>query len=133
MKKIIRLTESDLIQVVKRVIKEQKRDWGGDLNPGGYKVCATDMIKGNDAVDCLETVKGNKKFSVGDFRNLMHPGLYKVKNGDTLDGIVKFFKRKVAFSNFTVDEIYEFNPLLNKKPDIKPNDILLIDSWRGIS
>jgi len=38
MKKVVRLTESDLVKIVKRVINEQNTTFYGDLNDKGYEM-----------------------------------------------------------------------------------------------
>lgn len=67
MKRVVRLTESDLARIVKRVIQEQAEDDGGI-------VVAADEIKAED-MKCFEDISSEEAKKVG--KN--HGRKYKVK------------------------------------------------------
>jgi hypothetical protein len=136
MKKVIRLTESDLTQLVKRVIEEQKsqrNSFGCDRNQTLKKCLLDSKFKGNPTFDVN---KPTQLFST----------LYLVQPGDTWNGIMNrvlsldgFYgvgkpgtpaekqyaiKGYERYSNFNL----EMNPKLNNnKKAIKPGDILHLE------
>jgi LysM repeat protein len=92
-KRIVRLTESDLSRLVKRVIMETEDMTGGPKNPKGSK-------------------KPEPK--EGDY------GVYCVKRGDTLSGIAQKFKGQFGLSkNNPLSDLKAYNT--NRIPD--PNKI----------
>jgi len=137
-KKIIKLTESDLERIVKRVIKETYSGVAFASEPNGLKIQKMETkeavvldLKPGQSKDCY-SVSGPIKLNVckagitGNFRfdgktQPFFSQLYKVAMGDTISGIL----RKLNALGVTVDEIIKTNNLKNEK-DIRPNDILLI-------
>lgn len=67
MKRVVRLTESDLARIVKRVIQEQADDDSGVV-VDATKIAAEDM-------KCFEAISAEEAKKVG----LNHGGKYKVK------------------------------------------------------
>jgi len=131
MKKVIKLTENDLEKIVKRVLKEQdeKDETGEPLNKGGdFKICASPMVKGNS--NCYSNTKKNHpqvniRFSKETFGGLMHPGIYWVKEGDSLSRIKEKLRIGGDLKTF-VKDMKELNQL-KADDDLKPNDILLFN------
>lgn len=68
MKKIIRLTESDLVKLVKRVINEQENPWLKELLSKGYKDITNEFITPTGKVlipdGTYEANGGGGKFSI---------------------------------------------------------------------
>ena len=140
-KKIIKLTESDLERILKRVIKETysgvafasepnglkiqkmetKEQMGSDLKPGQNRVCVSENDTPIKFVKCKAGITGNFRF---DIKKQQHPWfseLYKVASGDTISGILK----KLNSLGTTVQSVVTLNGLRGEK-DIRPNDILLL-------
>ena len=140
-KKIIKLTESDLERIVKRVIKETysgvafasepnglkiqkmetKEQMGSDLKPGQNRVCVSENDTPIKFVKCKAGITGNFRFDIKKQQQPWFSELYKVASGDTISGIL----RKLNSLGTTVESVVTLNGLKGEK-DIRPNDILLI-------
>ena len=114
--KIIKLTESDLEKIVRKVILEQKMT--KDLLPGQSKSCSTSTQKADPS--CYEGMK--VRFSKKDFMKYMIPTIYKVKTGDTLPGLAKKFG--IDVTTLMKDNMY------TSEKDLKVNDIILFEGFR---
>ena len=140
-KKIIKLTESDLERIVKRVIKETysgvafasepnglkiqkmetKEQMGSDLKPGQNRVCVSENDTPIKFVKCKAGITGNFRFDIKKQQQTWFSELYKVASGDTISGILK----KLNSLGTTVQSVVTLNGLRGEK-DIRPNDILLL-------
>jgi len=140
-KKIIKLTESDLERIVKRVIKETysgvafasepnglkiqkmetKEQMGSDLKPGQNRVCVSENDTPIKFVTCKAGITGNFRFDIKKQQQPWFSELYKVASGDTISGILK----KLNSLGTTVQSVVTLNGLRGEK-DIRPNDILLL-------
>jgi hypothetical protein len=145
-KKIIKLTESDLERIVKRVINEthggvgfgaepnglkiQKTETTGipnsDLKPGQNRVCVTQNDTPIDFSKCKAGITGTFRFDIKKQQQPWFSELYKVASGDTISGIL----RKLNSLGTTVDSVVKLNGLKGEK-DIRPNDILLLPISMG--
>ena len=140
-KKIIKLTESDLERIVKRVInetyggvafasepnglkikkEETKEEMVSDLRPGQNRVCVTPNDTPIDFQKCKAGITGNFRFDIKKQQQPWFSELYKVASGDTISGILK----KLNSLGTTVQSVVTLNGLRGEK-DIRPNDILLL-------
>ena len=140
-KKIIKLTESDLERIVKRVIKETysgvafasepnglkiqkmetKEQMGSDLKPGQNRVCVSENDTPIKFVKCKAGITGNFRFDIKKQQQPWFSELYKVASGDTISGLLK----KLNSLGTTVQSVVTLNGLRGEK-DIRPNDILLL-------
>ena len=140
-KKIIKLTESDLERIVKRVINETyggvgfgaepnglkiqkmetKEQMGSDLKPGQSRVCVSENDTPIKFVKCKSGITGNFRFDIKKQQQPWFSELYKVASGDTISGILK----KLNSLGTTVQSVVTLNGLRGEK-DIRPNDILLL-------
>jgi hypothetical protein len=109
MTKIIRLTESDLTKIVKRVIEEQSKiqtpieNMMKKIKPeSGGKYCFSNPKQLNDAY-------GSKL------------KLYKIKSGDTLSGIISNHRGVGG-----TDSIVSINEKCNLSKNIKAGDVIVI-------
>ena len=102
MKKFIRLTETDLVNIIKKTIVESKRllNIPRPKPDPGCKECFSeqDIINAND----------NSIF-------------YKVKSGDTLEGI-----KKTKGAN-SIESLKHFNKKCDLGKNIKAGDVIIID------
>jgi hypothetical protein len=125
MKKVVRLTESDLVRLVKRVINEQKSSSG--FLPCKNNEVLSDCMKRNKITGRVMCSASAKQYPGQDF--------YQVKSGDTWDKIMndvlnlnKFsFKYKSpdweSYSKTNLDA----NPKLQgNKMAIRAGDILML-------
>jgi hypothetical protein len=140
-KKIIKLTESDLERIVKRVINETyggvgfgaepnglkiqkmetKEQSGSDLKPGQNRVCVGNNSTPIKFSQCKAGITGTFRFDIKKQQQPWFSELYKVASGDTISGIL----RKLNSLGTTVDSVVKLNGLRGEK-DIRPNDILLL-------
>jgi hypothetical protein len=77
MKKVVRLTESDLVRIVKRVIKEQSSTFYDYLNTKGYEIVNDCKNKFSDGVEMLSFLHINnhiKKMNTNDVTVVYGPG-----------------------------------------------------------
>jgi hypothetical protein len=116
MKKVIKLNESDLMRIVKRVLSEQSQ-------PEEYYIGRATAIlsKGPKPTEPGAKYCFTKKHLVNDIkqegeRNIY---LYKIKEGDTLG--------KVLGMTMQDDALYLMNPLCNLKDKngFKVNDVIM--------
>lgn len=102
MKKVIRLTETDLVNIIKKTIVESKRllNIPRPKPDPGCKECFSeqDIINAND----------NSIF-------------YKIKSGDTLEGI-----KKTKGAN-SIQSLIHFNKKCDLGKNIKAGDVIIID------
>ena len=108
MKKIIRLTESDLTRIVKRVIEEQatsttvdnlKKKFGTDS-----KFCFTDQ---------------DLKREMG-LQGLGHINFYKVKSGDTYGGLLQKTEQK--------DSLKTMNPKCDLRNNLQAGTVIMMSN-----
>ena len=140
-KKIIKLTESDLERIVKRVInetyggvafasepnglkikkEETKEEMVSDLRPGQNRVCVTPNDTPIDFQKCKAGITGTFRFDIKTYSPEELTQIFKVASGDTISGILK----KLNSLGTTVQSVVTLNGLRGEK-DIRPNDILLL-------
>jgi hypothetical protein len=122
MKKVVRLTESDLVRLVKRVIAEQSSSYG--LLPCKNNETISSCMKRNKITGRLMCSASDRQYPGQDF--------YKVKSGDTWDRIMNdilnldnFFKYKSSkWEDYSKTNL-EANPnLKGNKMSIQAGDIL---------
>jgi hypothetical protein len=90
MKKVIRLTESDLIKIIKRVIKED------ESNPGKFEGYAIDAFKEKEFKKVSDTVYTK---SISDMEGLQNWKIeYKYFPKDKIDGFVAYKNGKEVYS-----------------------------------
>jgi len=110
MKRIIRLTESDLARIVRRVINEYSlpKDILRNLDNGGNKPANSGGgggLPGKMARDIRNTVGTPNPIPPQNFGtpNPIPPQYYEIKAGDTLSDIAKGY-------NTTVGQLIKLNP-----------------------
>jgi hypothetical protein len=118
MKKIVRLTENDLVRIVKRIISEQPK--GNELD----KVVTSMLSKGPKPTEpgakyCFTKEDLKKDIELEGSHNIR---IYKIKKGDTPDTIKRMTDQ--------VSGLSKMNPRCDmNKP--KLNDVILVSKLPG--
>jgi hypothetical protein len=114
MKKVIRLTESDLMRIVKRVIKESDEPRFGNINVGAIKDFKADSE--DDVDNFLENVFPNKETYIFDFDNFYHNGgeLFAKFYNVLKDNLINLYKKDAEeykwFKDADEIDYSEFDP-----------------------
>ena len=117
MKKVIRLSESDLVKLVERVLHEQQET--GDLEPGQTRQCDP-----GTKYECLKGVKGNIRFDLKSIDAYHGKNIYKVQLGDTVSEILK--KHGVSLEPEFIDFFMKTNKMNGNEKSLRPNDVVLV-------
>ena len=125
MKKTIRLTESQLVDLVEKVIKEQT-SFQGRILPCKINQIVSDCMKQNNVTGRLLCSPSQKQYAETRF--------YVVKSGDTLDGILNRVMGLDKIEGYKSNEykqssknILASNPQLKGNPEnLRPGDVICV-------
>ena len=122
-KRVVKLTEQDLMNIVKRVIGQKS-----DSNPDYTQMADEILRKGPKPTETGAKYCFTKNDLINDIKSegTHNIKLYKIKSGDSVDKL----------NNMTMqrDHMYKINHLCNLKDKngIKVNDVVVISMLRSI-
>ena len=125
MKKVIKLTESDLTRIIKRVIQEQKeelpKEFAKDLKPGEGRSCKYNYLPPSE--ECYKNIKGNFRFKKDKFTMCLDTGVYKIGPGQSISHAFSKFGKQLSKEEMEI--FMDMNSLKNEK-DLKPGDVVAV-------